>query len=153
PPPRRAARAAGVLGTRGVLARLLALCPVALLAACPPNKQYPPPPPPERCEVDLASLGFFSAVGSGAKASRIEAGTPLVGGDLAHGQPGDFLLENAQVRVVIQGARRVLGPNPYGGAVIDADVRRPAGEPGRDQLGKVALLYQFGRTPNVTKVE
>ncbi len=134
--------------------RLLpALGALLLATACPPNKTFPPPPPPERCEVDLEALGLFSAVGSGAKASVIDADAQLIGGEMAHGQKGDFLLENASVRVVIQAPRRVLGPSPYGGGIIDADLKRGGTEAGRDQLGKLSLLYQFGRTPNVSKVE
>lgn len=130
---------------------LLALSALAL-AACPPQK-FPPPPPLERCEADLEALALFSRVGSGASASEITSASQLIGGDQAQAKIGDFILENALVRVVIQAPGRAIGPHPYGGAIIDADLKRPTGEGGRDQLGKVGLFYQFGRTIDVTKVE
>lgn len=123
------------------------------LAACPQKRPVPPPQPSGRCEVDLAKTGLFSAVGSGARALRIESPQDLIGGPSAQGEVGDFLLANDKVRVVIQKPGRVLAPFPFGGAIIDADRRRPAGEPGRDQLGKIGLLYAFGRAIDVTQVE
>jgi hypothetical protein len=136
-----------------MLRRSLVLCALPLLAACPDKKKFPPPDPSGRCEVDLDSLGVFSKVGNGARAAQVDDPAQLIGGEMAHGQVGDFVIENAQVRFVIQGAKRVFGPVPFGGAVIDADLRRPGGEPGHDQLGKLAAFYQFGRAIDVSKVE
>ncbi|MBL8953745.1 MAG: hypothetical protein JNK82_23420, partial [Myxococcaceae bacterium] len=113
--------------------RLLVLCALCLTAC--PQKVIPPPPPPTHCEVDLDETGLFAKVGTGSKASAITDASQLIGGEMAHGQVGDFVLENGQVRVVIQAPKRVLGPSPYGGVIIDADLKRPAGEAGRDQLG------------------
>src|SRR5690349_22923961 len=123
-----------------------------LLCACP-KKPIMNPPPSGRCEVDLAATGLFSATGSGATASTISSADQLIGGEMAHGAIGDYLLQNDNVRVVIQSPKRVLGPNPYGGVIIDADLKRPAGQPGHDQMGKLGLLYQFGRVIDVTQVE
>ena len=133
--------------------RLLVVTLALCLTACPPPKKPPPPPPPERCEVDLEAVGLFSRVGSGAKATVIDSTAQLIGGEAAQGQVGDYLLENAQVRIVIQAPKRTIGPTPFGGAIIDADLARPAGEAGRDQLGRLGLLYQFGHTPAVHRVE
>lgn len=133
--------------------RLLLVLSAVALAACPPPQKFPPPPPPERCEVDLEALGLFSRVGSGASAAELTSASQLIGGDQAQAKVGDFVLENAQVRVVIQAPGRAIGPHPYGGAIIDADLKRPAGEAGRDQLGKLGLFYQFGRAIDVTRVE
>jgi len=132
--------------------RLLLVLSVLLGCACPNNKR-PPPPPPTRCEVDLDETGLFEKVGTGSKASEITDASQLIGGEMAHGQVGDFLIENGQVRFVIQAPRRVLGPSPYGGVIIDADLKRPAGEPGHDQLGKLSVFYQFGRTIEADTVE
>lgn len=123
------------------------------LTACPEKKTFPPPEPSGRCEVDLDALGIFAKVGSGAKAYAITDAAQLIGGEMAHGQVGDFLLENEQIRVVVQAPKRVFGPSPYGGNIIDADLKRPGGQPGRDQMGKLSVFYQFGRTIDATKVE
>ncbi len=134
--------------------RLAALAVLAaLLCACPPPRVYPPPEPSGRCELDLAASGLFASVGSGAGAKVIEAEAELIGGPYAHGVVGDYLLQNDRIRVVVQRPTRYISVTPYGGAIIDADLKRAAGERGRDQFGKAVLLYQLGRTVNVTKVE
>lgn len=128
----------------------LALIP--LLTACPPSKSPPLPEPSGRCEVDLAALGHFASVGNGASASTIDDEAQLIGGGFAQGRVGDFLLENDRIRVVIQQAGRAIHPIPYGGTIIDADIKRSTGS-GRDEFGKMGLIYAFGRTANHTKVE
>ncbi len=133
--------------------RKLLLPALLVLSACPSKKPPPPPPGPTRCEYDLAGSGFFSAVGTGAQAKQIASASELVGGENAQGVVGDYLLSNDKIRVVVQRPARYIAPAPYGGTLIDADLVRPAGEAGRDQLGKVSLLYQFGRTTNVQTVE
>ncbi len=130
----------------------LVLCALLCVTACP-KKQNPPPPPPTRCEVDLDATGLFAKVGMGSKAAEITDASQLIGGEMAHGQIGDFLLENSHVRVVVQAPRRVLGPSPFGGVIIDADLKRPAGAAGHDQLGKLSAFYQFGRTIKAETVE
>jgi hypothetical protein len=126
---------------------------LALLAACPPEKKPNPEPEPSgRCEIDLDATGHFSRVGAGARAKVIESAAELIGGGYAQGRLGDVLLENDRARFVIQQPTRAIAPIPYGGTLIDADVRRPSG-PGRDEYGKLGLIYAFGRTVNATKVE
>jgi hypothetical protein len=132
---------------RPLLFALLALC------ACPGKKPVQPPPVTGRCDFDLEKSGLFSAVGSGARAKVLDAPGEFIGGQMATAVVGDFLLENDKLRVVISQPGRQLGPIPYGGAIIDADRRRPAGAPGHDQLGKVGLIYSFGRLIQVTQVE
>ncbi|MCA3015045.1 MAG: CehA/McbA family metallohydrolase, partial [Myxococcaceae bacterium] len=109
--------------------------------------------PPARCEVKLDDAALFSRLGTGAHAKVLEQGDERIGGGFAQARTGDVLLANDKVRVVIQQAGRVGGPVPTGGAIIDADLVRPAGSPGRDQLGKISPFYAFGRTPNVSRVE
>lgn len=133
--------------------RSFALALFALLfCACPPKKNNPPEPS-GRCEVDLESLGVFDSVGAGAKARAIESEADLIGGPYAQGRVGDTLLENERIRVVIQAPGRVLSAAPWGGNIIDADVQRPAGTPGRDSFGKLMVIYGFGRTIQYEKVE
>ena len=47
-----------------------------------------------------------------------------IGGPKAIARPGDFLIENDQIRVAIIGARNSYGPNLYGGSIVDADLQR-----------------------------
>ena len=133
--------------------RRLLLAVFLLLTACPPTKKPQLPAPTGRCDLDLASSNQFSNVGNGATAKAIDEPSQLVGGNYAQGRVGDFILENDRVRVVVQQATRAIAPIPYGGTIIDADLKRSAGTPGRDEFGKLGLVYAFGRTVNHTKVE
>jgi hypothetical protein len=135
-----------------------ALVPVllgaALLISCRDPKPEPPPPPPpeiERCEIPLEEL--FAASGTSARAVRIERTEDLIGGQFAASAPGDFLLENDRIRVAVGQPGRELAHIPFGGTILDADLKRPPGEPGRDQLGKVGMFYAFGRAIDVARVE
>lgn len=107
------------------------------------------PQPTGRCDIDLSAYKN----GSGATAKKIDAAGDLLQGDSASGRVGDFLLKNDLIQVVVQGPDRHIQPNPFGGAIVDADIIRPAGEATSDQFGKVAPLYNFGRTLNISKVE
>ncbi len=76
------------------------------------------------------------------RAKRIETRSELIGGPLAHGQPGDYLIENDVVRFVISGAHHSWGPGLFGGTVVDADLRR--WEPGyRSGQGKDQFAEMF----------
>lgn len=134
---------------------LIPLAALALaLSSCPAKPPPPPDPMPSgRCEVDLTASGLFAAVGSGASAKLIENAAELVGGPNAAGIVGDYLLENDKIRVVIQRPYRHIGAAPYGGTIIDADLKRASGQAPRDQIGKMSVLYAFGRTINTRKVE
>ncbi len=125
---------------------------VSIVVGCGEPKK-PEPMPSGRCEVDLASLEQFSQTGTGAKARRIETAADLIGGAHAHGEVGDYLLENDRIRVVIQRPSREASPTPYGGTIVDADLARSPGQRGRDELGKMGLVYAFGRTINATQLE
>ncbi|MFO0599303.1 MAG: CehA/McbA family metallohydrolase [Myxococcaceae bacterium] len=132
--------------------RLVLFASFLVLAACPPPKPViPDPEPTGRCDVDLATFGFAD-VGTGVTAKVIESSGDLIGGNYAQGRLGDFLLANDRLRVVIQQPSHVIAPIPYGGTIIDADLQRSSG-PGRDEFGKLGLIYAFGRTVNVSKVE
>ncbi len=131
---------------------LLVVAALSLLACPPEKKPIPEPEPTGRCEVDLDATGYFSRVGTGATAKVVASSAELIGGGYAQGRLGDVLLENDRLRVIIQQPTRAVAPIPYGGTIIDADVKRQAG-PGRDEYGKLGLIYAFGRTVNVSKVE
>lgn len=130
--------------------RRLLLVSSLVLFACPPEKPRPIPIPSGRCEIDFVPYSF-GAVGNGATASLVERGDQLIGGGAAHGRIGDFVMQNDRLRVVIQQPGRWIAPIPYGGNIIDADIVRSGA--GRDEFGKMGLIYAFGRTMNVSKVE
>ena len=92
-----------------------------------------------------------------AGARRVELRNELVGGPRALGEVGDFLLENDQVRAVIQAPGFSRGFGIYGGSLIDLDLRRAreagnsAGGSGRDALGELfpAFFLQAVRVDTV----
>ncbi len=78
-----------------------------------------------------------------ANAQRITSNTQLVGGPAARGEIGDYLLENDQIRVVIQDKTYNRGSGLFGGSLIDADLKRAGdnagilGGNGRDSFGEL----------------
>jgi hypothetical protein len=103
----------------------------------------------------LVSLGCAAAVSSCqpasepfARALRIESLDQAIGGPTANARVGDFLLENDQIRAVVEQGGRSKLPLDVGGSLIDLDLVRPEerfrGGKGLDQLGQivpVANLY------------
>lgn len=69
----------------------------------------------------------------------------LIGGPLAAGETGDFLMGNARVRFIVQGLDSPRAYTPYGGSLIDADIVRASGEPGQDHLGELAGIAGYIR--------
>ncbi len=109
----------------------------------------PRPAPGTRVEVDLTEALALRPDAPGAGPAR--AFVSLTADDLVDGptplsRVGDYVLENARVRFVVEAADRAIGPCPYGGNVIDADIRRPDGEPGGDNVGEICLLMNLGQT-------
>lgn len=111
------------------------------------------PTNPRRCEVDLKATGLFVQEGTGASAKPVESAAQLIGGENAEGRMGDTLLQNDKVRVIIQKPGRTVGPALSGGNILDADLVRPEGTPGRDAFGRMALFYSLGRYSSVTDIE
>lgn len=78
-----------------------------------------------------------------AQARRIDTRSELIGGPSALGEVGDYLLENNQIRVVVQDKGFSRGFGVYGGGLIDIDRQRavapggPAGGNGRDRFGEL----------------
>lgn len=68
-------------------------------------------------------------------AAQIADRSQLVGGPGALGDVGDFLLENDQIRLIIQGAGYSRGFGVFGGSLIDADLRRPRRRSDGDSRG------------------
>jgi len=91
---------------------------------------------------------------AGACASRIESTDALIGGGLAEGQAGDFLIENDRVRYVIQRpVPHISVASQFGGNVIDADMRRLSGTPGEDVFGELGFLVNLAGTVRTESVE
>jgi hypothetical protein len=57
-------------------------------------------------------------------ARQVQGPHDLIGGPLAHGEIGDFVIENDKVRFIITGAHHSWGPGLFGGTIVDADIQR-----------------------------
>ncbi len=91
---------------------------------------------------------------AGACATRIESSGQLIGGGLAQGQVGDFLLENDRMRFIVQRpVQHIAVSSQFGGNVIDCDVNRPAGNPGEDVFGELGFLVNLAGTVRTESVE
>lgn len=97
------------------------------------------------------TLADESECGGAAAAQVLGESETGVGGPLAIARPGDVILENDLIGVVIQGEGRNLAINPYGGNIIDADVVR-AGE-GADSFGELGFLINLAGTSSAHTVE
>lgn len=84
---------------------------------------------------------------------RVAGQADLFEGHAAQGRVGDYAIGNGRVRFIIQSADRHSGPCPWGGNLIDADLVRPAGEPGQDEMGEYCLLFNLGRTMRAESFE
>jgi hypothetical protein len=107
--------------------------------------------PSDRCETELER--FKTGTTGTLKLKQVADAADLIGGPTASGKIGDYLLQNEKIKVIVQGFDRHIGAQPYGGTILDADLVRPAGEPGQDQFGETGLLYNFGRTLDPDKFE
>lgn len=114
----------------------------------------PRPAPGERVEVDLTEV-IAPSPGAEGVASVFVSQSPadLVDGPTTLGRVGDHVMQNDAVRFVIEGDDRVIGPCPWGGNVIDADIRRAPGEPGADMVGELCLLINLGQTLDPERYE
>jgi hypothetical protein len=87
------------------------------------------------------------------RAGIVADGAALFGGTSAEGREGDVKIYNDRVQFIVQAAR----PGDYyedaAGGVIDADVVRPEGEPGRDLIDELWVMVGLGRILAATEVE
>lgn len=78
-----------------------------------------------------------------ARAERITHRSQLIGGPTALGEVGDYLIENDQIRLVVQDLTFNRGSGLFGGSLIDADLVRfdgmgnSFGGSGRDTFGEL----------------
>src|SRR5262245_59216497 len=88
-----------------------------------------------------------------AVAKRIEDPADLIGGTLAIGRVGDYLIANDKVRAIVRAPGREMSlALLYGGNIVDADLVRPAGEPGHDNFGAMIPLINLSLTANVQDI-
>jgi len=118
----------------------------------PPDVPRPDPGTP--VEIDYADhLARSPNPAGGVRVFVAEREDQLIGGPAAQGRVGDIVMENDKVRFVIEKDDRVIGPCPFGGNIIDADIVRPAGEPGQDVIGEVCQMINAGRTLDPDSIE
>ena len=89
-----------------------------------------------------------------ASVHQITNASDLIGGEGAQGALGDWLLQNDKIRAIVErpdALQMQLGT--YGGNLIDADVVRNAGDPGRDIVGMIIPLVSLGSTIHPDKIE
>jgi hypothetical protein len=96
-----------------------------------------------------------------ASARQITNTNELIGGPLAMGQVGDYLLENDKARFIVRDTGREFSfLLTYGGHVIDADVQQKLGAgtlsppypPGRDSFQALTPLINISSTDNPTAI-
>ncbi len=98
---------------------------------------------------DTAQLPDLSErLGPGeARAGAVTDESALFGGIAAEGRVGDFKIYNDRVQFIVQGVREGSYTAWQGGAVIDADIVRPEGQPGRDMADDWAIMAGTGHMP------
>ena len=100
--------------------------------------------------IDLSD--FISADAGSTKVYQVDNANQLMEGPVALGKIGDYMLENDEVKFLIEGDTRNMNPCPWGGNVLDAAVKK--GEaPNLDILGEVCLLLNASFTLKPDKFE
>jgi hypothetical protein len=88
-----------------------------------------------------------------AAAVQISSSSELIGGPLARGAIGDYLLSNGEIRVVIQRPlRNLLSVGQFGGQIIDADLVRTFPDPDRDSFEEFGFGVNIENTCHYTSV-
>ena len=88
-----------------------------------------------------------------ASAREASGDDDLLQGPLARGSEGDYVLENDQLRVIIQKpGRQWFGIGTYGGNIIDASARNPDGSFNPDHLEEFIIGVNLENTANYTDV-
>ncbi|MCK6525586.1 hypothetical protein L6R49_29640, partial [Myxococcota bacterium] len=115
---------------------------VLMLLACRPDPEPAAPAP------DLTERLPAGAV----RAGVVTDAAALFGGLSAEGQVGDVKIYNDRAMFIIQGER----PGDYyiatGGGVVDADIVRPEGQPGRDVVDEWQAMAGLGRLQRPDKI-
>ena len=102
---------------------------------------------------ELASVDLTERLQSGdVRAGVIVSKESLFGGIAAEAKLGDFKIYNDRVQYIIQSGRLGSYMSSFGGMVIDADIVRAEGEPGRDIVNEWAPMVDFGRFMDASDV-
>lgn len=115
-----------------------------LLLACTGGPDAASAPEP----LDLTERLDVGAV----RAGVVTDAAALFGGVSAEGRPGDVKIYNDRVQLVIQQPGDSSFYVEYGGNVIDADLVREPGAPGRDPLDELAVMVGLGRLVDAESV-
>ncbi|MBI4816446.1 MAG: carboxypeptidase regulatory-like domain-containing protein [Deltaproteobacteria bacterium] len=78
-----------------------------------------------------------------ARAGIVATPSELLTGDTAKGRIGDLKIYNSKVAFIVGRAGDGRGYVPYGGGVIDADLVRAVGEPGRSTFGEIVTTLDL----------
>ncbi len=87
------------------------------------------------------------------RAGQVTDPAALIGGVSAEGAVGDFLLYNDRVKFVIQAPGESSYYVEYGGGLIDADIVREPGVPGRDIVDEMTPMVGLARVVDAESVE
>ncbi|HCH65587.1 MAG: hypothetical protein CL927_18220 [Deltaproteobacteria bacterium] len=87
-----------------------------------------------------------------ARAGVVRSSDALFGGASAEGALGDFKLYNSKVQFIIQDIREGDYYEALGGSMIDADIVRPVGVPGRDAIDESLVMGGFGLICDPTSI-
>lgn len=91
--------------------------------------------------------------GTEVRAGVVVDGRALFGGVSAEGQVGDVKIYNDRVRFIIEAVGDSGYYVDYGGNLVDADLVRPDGQPGRDMIDEIAPMVSLARVVDATAVE
>jgi hypothetical protein len=101
----------------------------------------------------MAAMAIYSACipdgepDAKSRAKQVTSRTELIGGPVALGEVGDFLMENNKIRVVIENTGYASGSGLFGGSLIDLDLVHQNGEGnlhggnGQDTFGEFFPAY------------
>lgn len=121
-----------------------------LLVACRSEEPKSTPTPD-----DSAAPGADVSVRLGpgeVRAGTVASGDALFGGVSAEGTEGDLKIYNDRVQFIIQGVRESGYYEAQGGGILDADVVREPGVPGRDVIDDFMVMTGFGLLVNPESV-
>jgi len=121
----------------------MSLVLIAFLMSCATDELIEPEP------IDLTSVLGVDEVRAGVVTDEAS----LWGGVSAEGRIGDIKIYNDRAQFLIQGLRDGHYYVPYGGGVVDADVVRPPGQPGRDVIDEFRVMLGIARLVATQHVE
>ena len=132
---------------------ILPVLTTLLVVGCHKPADDDAPTPTDASDVPQAPQVTEGAPEGEARAGQIASDALLIPGVFSEAQQGDWILTNGKVRFLIQGDRDGSFLIAPGGGVLDADIVRPEGEPGRDMIKDWAVSLGLGRLLRPTSFE